>query len=222
MSRVYKGGRKTTNFRKGKRISSMEDIKVGDILISVSHRFKAENLCKVKKLNKRPLGFNAIYVDPHTLKRIGNEEWFTHDFELISENLSHEYFKALPIKTSRVTQKDNFMSKMPVRDNFNPSEDEMDIRRAIHVLMDKCDDQVILMYDLNHSVFLIPSILGDNQEPTEIDGLEVERPAGTIEYQVSDGYHGDQGIHKRSVSHDFYRLDDAITHFNEIAEKGWL
>ena len=44
MARTYKMGRSTTGWRKGNRITRPEQVKPGDVLIGVSHQFKAENL----------------------------------------------------------------------------------------------------------------------------------------------------------------------------------
>ena len=42
--RVYENGRSTIGWRKGNRIKSIKQVKIGDVLIGVSHQFKAENM----------------------------------------------------------------------------------------------------------------------------------------------------------------------------------
>lgn len=97
-------------------------------------------------------------------------------------------------------------TKMKVRRNDRPTAKEMEVRRAIHVLQDACEDGLVLMHDRRAGVYLIPSILpGDG-----------DRPEGTVEYQVSDGPVG-----KRSGSYDFYKLEDAIKHYKRIVKDGW-
>ncbi len=105
---------------------------------------------------------------------------------------------------------------MKVRNNFNPTKEEMAIRRAIHTLQDACEDQIILMQDEDVELYLVPSILGEGMDDTEIGGRSFPRPAGTIEYQVSDGLPGQRG-----TSFDFYRLSDAIACFKHIQQVGW-
>ncbi len=106
-------------------------------------------------------------------------------------------------------------TKDPVQNNFNPTPDEMAVRRAIHLLQDRCGDDLVLMQNQKRSVYLIPSILPAGVPPTEHNGQDVERPAGTVEYQISDGYTN------RSQSIDCYSLDEAIKEFNRIQEHGW-
>lgn len=43
-----------------------------------------------------------------------------------------------------------------------------------------------------------------------------ELPAGTVEYNVSDGLPG-----KRGMSWDYYDLDEALAMFKAISEHGW-
>jgi hypothetical protein len=44
MARIYDKGRPTTGWHKGERITRPEQMKTNDVLIGVSHQFKAENL----------------------------------------------------------------------------------------------------------------------------------------------------------------------------------
>lgn len=69
MTRTYEKGRPTTGWRKGKRITSPEQVKPGDVLIGVSHQFKAENLYLVMPSPYPPTphddqGFYVRYAKP--------------------------------------------------------------------------------------------------------------------------------------------------------------
>ena len=99
-------------------------------------------------------------------------------------------------------------SSMIVRKNDKPNAAEMRIRRAIHTLQDACNDDVILMQDPNHDVYLVPAILGEDSSE--------DKAAGTVEYQVSDGLPGHRG-----TSLDFYILAEAIECFTLISKIGW-
>jgi hypothetical protein len=109
----------------------------------------------------------------------------------------------------------------PVRHNFQPDPHEIHIRRAIHILSDACNDLVLLRHDKTIGVYLVASVLGEEDETEKIED-EVEegktytpRPHGTVQYQVSDGLPG-----SRSHSNDFYTLQEAMCHFNKIVEVG--
>lgn len=97
-------------------------------------------------------------------------------------------------------------TKSPVRRNHGPSAEEMTFRRAIHLLQDACNDEIVLMQDTDIGVYLIPAIQGE-------DGSDAP---GIIQYQVSNGLPGD-----RSNSYDYHHLRDAIAAFNNIVENGW-
>lgn len=83
------------------------------------------------------------------------------------------------------------------------------INHAMRVILDAINDEktMVLMQDRAANVYLIPSVLGPDNE---------NKPAGTIEYQVSDGMPG-----KRSHSSDFYVLSEAIEFFNLVKDNGW-
>lgn len=100
-------------------------------------------------------------------------------------------------------------TKRQVRRNDRPSATEIHWRRAIHVLMDATDDGLILMADESVPVFIVPAILDD-------ESSERESSDGVVEYQVSDGLPG-----KRSTSHDFYHLHEAVEEFQRIQREGW-
>jgi hypothetical protein len=124
-------------------------------------------------------------------------------------NLSYDIFELKPGDT-----------KLPVRDNDNPTPQEMEFRKAIHLLQDACDDGLILMrHDdavetgTGPCVYLVPAILDRDSIADDDDGPK--REPGTIEYQVSDGPPG-----HRSTSHDFYHLAEAVAEFNRIVTEG--
>ena len=67
MCRTYEQGRPTTGWRKGKRITSPEQVQPGDALIGVSHQFEAENLYVVIPSPNTPSngqGFCVRYAKP--------------------------------------------------------------------------------------------------------------------------------------------------------------
>lgn len=69
MTRTYARGRPTTGWREGKSITSPEQVKPGDVLIGVSHQFKAENLYVVVPSPYPPAphddqGFHVGYAQP--------------------------------------------------------------------------------------------------------------------------------------------------------------
>ena len=69
MIRTYERGRPTTGWRQGNRITSPEQVKPGDVLIGVSHQFKAENLYLVIPSPDPPTphddqGFYVRYAKP--------------------------------------------------------------------------------------------------------------------------------------------------------------
>jgi len=96
----------------------------------------------------------------------------------------------------------------PVRKNHKPTPEEMKIRRAIHVLQDACDDDMVLKQE--QGVFLIPAIQEDHEDD---DGKKIL--AGTIEYQVCDGLPGE-----RSHCNSFWSFAEAVKFFNEVVEDG--
>lgn len=108
-------------------------------------------------------------------------------------------------------------TQLPVQSNFSPTEKEMEIRLAIHILQDACDDEIVLMQDEDVRVYLIPSILGDGEDPDLDDDEQAEpRPAGTVEYQLSDGLAG-----HRSTCFSYYNLEEAIQEFHKLVKLGW-
>lgn len=63
--RTYKAGRETTGWRKGERVTSLAQLRAGDILIKDSHQFKATNLVRVRAVLGSPSpGFDYQRVKP--------------------------------------------------------------------------------------------------------------------------------------------------------------
>lgn len=79
--RSYKGGRSTLGWHKSKRITSLNEIKRGMVLITVSHQFHAQNLIRVTSVNKLLDGFNYIFVTPDN-KKLHEREMYCHGFTL--------------------------------------------------------------------------------------------------------------------------------------------
>ena len=70
-SRIYKAGRPTTGFRRGEKITDPTEVHVGDKLIALSHKFKAENLYRVT--DHKGDRFTVIYIEPDGRKADGGE-----------------------------------------------------------------------------------------------------------------------------------------------------
>lgn len=105
---------------------------------------------------------------------------------------------------------DKTITKDPIRNNFNPNRKEMFIRFAVHVLSDAIDEPIVVKFDKDIGVYLIASILDKNSTDDE-----KKKPNGTIEYQVSDGLPD-----HRSISVDFYQLEESLKFFEEVVKLG--
>ena len=77
------------SLQKGEQLfkKDVRSIKVGDVLIEVSHQFKTENVLRVVKVNHSgsPVGFTALFVKPDNPreKRMPTDgHFFVHDFML--------------------------------------------------------------------------------------------------------------------------------------------
>lgn len=104
-------------------------------------------------------------------------------------------------------------TKMDIRDNDEPTPQEMMCRLAAHVLVDACDEVVLMMCD-THGIYLTPEI-GWESDPCDEDA--VSRPLGTVEWAVGDGLPGE-----RSHFESYYDLSSAIARFKAIkAGGGW-
>jgi hypothetical protein len=95
MVRTYEKGRPTTGWRKGKRITSPQQVKPGDVLIGVNHQFEAENLYLVvpsghPKTAHHYQGFYVRYSQPDLTRtntdfqpqwiwdfQLAHDVWFT-------------------------------------------------------------------------------------------------------------------------------------------------
>ena len=73
------------------------------------------------------------------------------------------------------------------------------IRNAVKMLVKMTDGALVLLVDINTSVYLLPFVLGD----------------GMVKYQVSND------IVDRTNSRDFFHLKDAVKEFNQIVKNGW-
>jgi hypothetical protein len=93
-TRIYEAGRPTTGWRRGEQITDYTQVKPGDVLIAVSHQFKAENLVRVVKRELPfPPGFDYEYVDCKTLRHSDGHTMFCWNFELAGPQ--HAYYRAL-------------------------------------------------------------------------------------------------------------------------------
>jgi hypothetical protein len=76
-ARTYEGGRSTKGWKRGKKITQIDQVKIGDVIIGVSHQFKAENLYRVT--GPEPTNFMAgkilemRYIQPNGDKGDGHE-----------------------------------------------------------------------------------------------------------------------------------------------------
>jgi hypothetical protein len=79
------------------------------------------------------------------------------------------------------------------------TEEANEIRKAVKLLMQITNEELILAEDTDSNVYILPAVLKD----------------GMVEYQVSDG------IDDRSMSHDFYCLEEAMEEYYRIGREGW-
>lgn len=94
MARIYKLGRPTTGWARGKQITDASQVKPGDVLIAVSHAFKAVNLVRVvQRDHPLPAGFNFEYADCRTLRDSDGGTMFCHNFELAGPQ--YAYYRAI-------------------------------------------------------------------------------------------------------------------------------
>ena len=106
--RIYKKGRPTTGWQRGKLVRKLSEIKIGDVLIAVGDQFGTENLVKVVpqpkgwiKISTSPK-VNIAYARPSGRiwgKTDGNDGFIMclWDFELKTKRSDgrHRYFKAI-------------------------------------------------------------------------------------------------------------------------------
>lgn len=100
-NRKYERGRSTLGWVRGQRITHLDQLKPGDLLIAASHQFQAENLVRVV-INPRPNPSVVYceYVTPDTLRRSDHEEMAIWDHNL-ADPIRGEFFRAVP--TCRAT-----------------------------------------------------------------------------------------------------------------------
>lgn len=114
--RTYEKGRSTEGWEKGEPILKVSDVKPGDVLIGVSHQFKAENLYRVMEERNDFMagqGFNVKYVTPdltHDLPDGQTLQWvWHHELGADDKATGHNWFRAvelprtLPVKPEPVT-----------------------------------------------------------------------------------------------------------------------
>jgi hypothetical protein len=105
-------------------------------------------------------------------------------------------------------------TKLPVRRNHKPTEQEMTARKAVHVLSDITDDFVILCTNVDIGVYLVASVLDEESLPDWDEGQEKLSP-GTVQYQLSDGLPD-----HRNDSLDYFTLADALDGYNAVVANG--
>ena len=95
-NRIYERGRSTLGWTRGQPITRLNQLKPGDLLIAVSHQFRAENLIRVvASPTPIPDMFYCEYVTPDTLRRSDHEEMAVRDHELVSPHRKG-FFRAVP------------------------------------------------------------------------------------------------------------------------------
>jgi hypothetical protein len=94
--RIYAKGRSTEGWRRGERVTSLDQLQEGTVLVSVSHQFEAENLIRITATNspanqvRRQIVYWA-YVSPELeMLEDGGAIW---EFEL--KGPIREYFLAV-------------------------------------------------------------------------------------------------------------------------------
>ena len=108
--RIYEAGRSTEGFGRGEVVTKTSEVKPGDILVLVSHKFQAENLIVVVP---RPEGFTDAssgrifycqYFDPET--RVGSNLMSIWDFEINGITGTEQVvYRAVPVKGKKRTMK---------------------------------------------------------------------------------------------------------------------
>ena len=99
-NRIYDQGRSTLGWTRANRITRLDQLKPGDLLIAVSHQFRAENLIRVvANPSLNPSVIYCEYVKPDTLVRSDHEEMAVWDFDLASPH-RNEFFRAVAIAGS--------------------------------------------------------------------------------------------------------------------------
>jgi hypothetical protein len=106
MSRTYTGGRPTTGWRKGEKVTDLAQVRAGDVLIAVCHQFKAENLVRVEEVLTDLETFHWEYITPEG-KLTGEYGGGAHGFELSLSAIGfREYFQAIKQPTAESRDED--------------------------------------------------------------------------------------------------------------------
>ena len=96
--RIFERGRSTLGWSRGERIYRLDQLKPGDILIAVSHQFRAENLLRVvASPSPNPNVLYCEYVRPDTLRRSDHEEMAVWDHDLTAQRT--EFFRSVQVGT---------------------------------------------------------------------------------------------------------------------------
>lgn len=95
-NRIYERGRSTLGWTRRQQITRLNQIKPGDVLIAVSHQFRAENLVRVVLSPIPDIDvFYCEYVTPDTLVRSDHDHMAVWDHELTAPTRK-EFFRAVP------------------------------------------------------------------------------------------------------------------------------
>lgn len=89
-ARQYLGGLPFEGWKRGPKIWRLDQLEVGNVLISVSHQYRTESLIKVVEV--KPNGYYCLPLDAD-LKPADRTRIFCWDFDVASE--SHECFLAV-------------------------------------------------------------------------------------------------------------------------------
>jgi len=81
------GGRGWFNLTKGPKVESIDELRIGDILLLYTKQFNANNTIKIITEYKKPIkSFTAVYWNPETSTRIGDEELGVSERTILNED----------------------------------------------------------------------------------------------------------------------------------------
>ena len=89
-TRTYPAGRPIAPYRHGEEITSLSQIKTGDVIIMVSHQFEAETLVKVTSRERNTQGFDYKYMSPEGKVASVVSDMFCWDFDFEEGPASHK------------------------------------------------------------------------------------------------------------------------------------
>ena len=94
--RIYKNGRSTAGWKRGKHVEELSELSDGTVIVSISHSFNAENLAIITKQRPQLPGVWANWVDVDGA--VSDKDPFCiHGFMLQSKHRTQEeYFLAIP------------------------------------------------------------------------------------------------------------------------------